>query len=205
VNDDAKKAARIVSQKRVFKRYHALDIIEAEPRSLRHDGYTVKMEREIFRMRSAVVILLYNPHTDEILLNQQFRLGAFMSGAKDPVMLECAAGMIDEGEAPEQTARREALEETGCEVGALEFVGVFYPSPSCVDETLYLYAGCIEKAEAGFYGLEEEGEEIKTYLMPSAEVIALLDANTITNGPTAILLHWFARHRDRLRREWTKK
>jgi ADP-ribose pyrophosphatase len=147
-------------------------------------------------------VLLYDSRTDEILLNQQFRMGAMLAGADDPFLLECAGGMIDDGETPEDAARREAWEEAGCRVTDLEPVGICYPSAGSVDEKFHLFIGRIDGARAGHHGVELEGEEIRTHIFPAAQVIEMADAGLIPHGVTLICVHWFARHRERLRKKW---
>jgi len=197
------EAAKILSRKTVFEAYHKLEVVKVQPRSLKAgDGWCHEMEREIFFGKSIAIMLLYIPETDEILLNQQFRLGAMLAGEKNPHMLECAAGAIDPGEKPEEAARREAFEETGCKVLDLEFVGNCYSSPGCMAEQFWMYIARIEKAKTGIYGHEHEGEEILTHLLPYKKVVEMIDNNEITNVNAALMLNWFARHRDRLRKKW---
>lgn len=196
-------AAKILSRKTVFESYHKLDVVSVQPRSLRDpDKWGHPMEREIFFGKTIAIIVLYIPETDEILLNQQFRLGAMLAGETKPHMMECAAGAVDPGEEPEEAARRETLEETGCKVLDLEFVGNCYSSPGCMAERFYMYIARIAKAETGIYGHEHEGEEILTHLVPFRKIVEMIDKGEITNVNAALMLNWFARHRDRLRKKW---
>ena len=196
-------AAKILSRETVFEAYHKLEVIKVQPRSLKTSGgWCNEMEREIFFGKSIAIIVLYIPETDEVLLNQQFRLGAMLAGEKNPHMLECAAGAVDPGEKPEEAARRETLEETGCEILDLEFVGNCYSSPGCMAEQFWMYIGRIAKAKSGIYGHEDEGEEILTHLVPFKKILEMIDAGEITNVNAAMMLNWFARHRDRLRKKW---
>lgn len=195
--------AEITSRETVFDGFHTLEIIRAKPKSLKHDGLAEEMEREIFTCGSYSTVVLYVPESDEILLSEQFRIGAFMANAENPFLLECAAGMMDDGETPDQTATREVLEETGCTVIALEKVGSFFTSPGCLDEEAHVYIGRIAKPETGkIFGVEEEGEEIRTHLLPAQKVFEMLDAGLIQNGSSALALNWFARHKDALRKKW---
>lgn len=194
--------AKILSRETVFDGYHRLEKMTVQPRSLKHAGWTEEMQREVFYGKPIAVVLLYIPESDEILLNQQFRLGAMLAGCENPFMYECAAGAVDPGETAEQAARREAHEETGCDVLDLEYVGKAYSSPGCMAEEFQMYVGRIAKAESGIFGHEHEGEEIKTHLLPYAKVIEMLDGGQIPNITTSMLLHWFARHRDQLRKKW---
>lgn len=197
--------AAVLSRQIKFDGWHRLETVVVQPQSLRRDGLSEPITREVYYCGMVVGALLYIPETDQILLNQQFRVGAFMAGDPNPSLYECSAGHVDEGEAPEDAARREALEETGCAVLDMEFIGKHYPSPGTTDEIFMLYCGRIGKAEAGHYGLEQEGEEIKTHLFPAAEAIRMLDKGEITNGATVVCLHWFARNHARLRQKWGNK
>src|ERR1019366_5495590 len=82
-------------------------------------GWSQPMMREVFERGHSVVALLYDPHADAVVLIEQFRAGAFAAGM-GPWLIECVAGIIDEGETPEGVARREALEESNCLVGRIE-------------------------------------------------------------------------------------
>jgi ADP-ribose pyrophosphatase len=197
--------AKILSHEVIFDGYHRLEMFKVQPRSLKDpQSWSGEMTREIFFGKTIAIIVLYIPETDEILLNQQFRLGAMLAGEKNPHMLECAAGAVDEGETPEEAARRETFEETGCEVLDLEFVGNCYSSPGCMAEQFYMYIARIAKAKTGIYGHAQEGEEILTHLLPFKEVLQMLDNGEITNVNAALMLNWFARHRERLRKKWLK-
>ncbi len=197
--------AKIISRKVEFKGWRSLETIVLQPKSLRSAGWTEPMQREIYYCGKVVVGLLYLPETDQILLNEQFRVGVLMSGDDHPWLYECCAGMVDEGEEPETALKREALEETGSEILEMEFIGKAYSSPGSSDESFLLYCARIGKAEAGHYGLEEEAEEIKTHLLSADEAIRMLDDGRISNASAMICLHWFARHRDRLRQKWGVK
>ncbi len=195
--------ARITHREQVFDGFHRLEIVRAEPRSLKFDGFAAEMEREIFTCGGYAMVVLYVPETDEILLNEQFRLGAFIADPEHAFLLECAAGMLDDNETPEQAARRETVEETGCAVLDLIPVGSFFTSPGCLDEEAHVFIGRIARGDAGgIFGVEEEGEEIRTHLLPAEKVFEMLDAGLIRNGAAALGLNWFARHRPRIRAQW---
>ncbi len=197
--------ANILSRKLEFDGWHKLETIVVQTDSLRHDGKAEPMQRELFRCHVCSVALLYQPETDQILFNEQFRGGAFMAGDANPWLIECCAGLVDAGETPEEAVRREAVEETGCNILDLEFIGKSYSSPGASDEVHMLYCGRIGKAEAGHFGLEEEGEEIKTHLIPAVEAIRMLDTGKIVNGATLICMNWFARNHERLQKKWGTK
>lgn len=196
---------KIISRTVEFEGWHKLETIVVEHASLKHEGTSLApITREVFICGPAVMALLYQPETDEVLLNEQFRIGPFIAGEPNPWILECCAGMIDEGEAPEEALRRETLEETGCEILDLEFICKTYPSPGGTDEMCLMYCGRISQAKPGYFGADE-GEEIKTRLIPAAEIIRMLDAGKIVNSGTILCLQWFARNHERLRKKWSQK
>lgn len=196
-------AAKIISRETVFDGYHKVEIVTLQPRSLRHAGWAEPMVRDVMHCGTFSTAVLYIPETDEMVLSEQFRQGAWLAGAEDPFLLECAAGGIDGGETPEDAVIRETLEETGCVVVDMELIGSFFTSPGCLAELGYFFCARVERPlSTGIFGLAEEGEEIKTHLLPALSVIKMLDDGKIQNGPSALALHWFARNRDRLRAKW---
>lgn len=54
-------------------------------------------------------------------------------------LLELPAGKIDPGETPEQTARRELIEEIGYAAATWEPLKTVYASPGFTDETFHLF------------------------------------------------------------------
>ena len=91
-------------------------------------------KREVLRSGRAVVVLLYDPAAQQLILIEQFRVGAYVNDLPSAWILECVAGMVDEGETSEAAARREVKEETGCDVGKMEFIGAYLSTPGISDE-----------------------------------------------------------------------
>ncbi len=195
-------SAEIISRREIFNGYHRLEELTLRPLNMKSDGYAEPMNREVFYCKPVVSTILYLPEEDAILLNQQFRVGAMLSGAEDPFLFECSAGVVDDGEDLIDAAKREAFEETGAAVKEIEKIGTCHTSPGCVAEIFHLYLARIEKPKTGFFGLEDEGEQIKTHLIPVSKIMDMLDSGKITNAPTALMLNWFGRHHARLRKKW---
>lgn len=193
---------KIISRQPEFNGYHKLETITCQPRSLLHEGYANEMSREVFHAGASVSTLLYIPETDQILLNQQFRIGAFMAGVEDPFLFECVDGRIDEDEAPEVAARREVQEETGNEALDMIALGTVYSSPGPVAQKFHLFVARIAKPQAGVFGEAHEGEEIKTHLLPAASVLEMLDQNKIKNVTTVTVLNWFFRRKSEILAKW---
>jgi len=161
------------------------------------------LEREVLRSGQAVVVLLFDPRTRQLILIEQFRLGAYLNRLPSFWILECVAGMVDTGETTEAAARREAKEETGCTVGRLERVGAYLSSPGISDELVTIYVGEVDSDRAGgVHGEVAEHEDIRTVRMGVEDALAAADQGGVVNVMTQVALLWFARHGDALGRRW---
>jgi len=192
---------RVVKRSTPFRGYFRIDRYRFQHR--RFDGdWTPELTREVFERGHAAGVLLYDPARDEVVLIEQFRIGAYAAGLK-PWLIEVVAGIIEPGEAAAEVARREAREESGCEIQALEPIGTVIMSPGGASETLALFCGRVESAGAGgLHGLAEEHEDIRAIVLPTDQAMARLEAGEIVNASAVICLQWLAIHRDRLRIAW---
>jgi ADP-ribose pyrophosphatase len=194
----------IIDRQTVFKGYFRVDRYNLRYR-LFGGGFSVPVTREVFERGNSAAILLYDPRADCVLLVEQFRAGAFAAGI-GPWLIECVAGIIEPGEAPEHVARRESMEESGTAPGRVESIGKFIYSSGGCSEICHLFAGEIDIAGAGgVHGLAEEHEDIKTHIVPADEAIGWLDSGKADNAALLIALYWLARHRDRVRISWNDK
>ncbi|MFD0979931.1 NUDIX domain-containing protein [Tropicimonas aquimaris] len=160
-----------------------------------------ELNRTAFISADAVTVLPYDPVRDRVLLIEQFRAGPFARGDAQPWMLEAIAGRIDGGETPEESARREALEEAGLELGQLHLVAQYYPTPGAKSEFLYGYIATADLPDevAGVAGLEVEGEDIRSHVISFDRAMALLDSGEINVGPLILLVLYLSRLRETLR------
>jgi len=165
--------------------------------------WSAERNYDVLRRGQAVAIVLYDPDRDAVVLVEQFRLPALLAG-RSPWQLEAAAGLIDTDETPQAVAVRETHEETGLAViGEPIPIQHYLSSSGNSDEGIFLFCGRIDSTAAGgVHGLPEEHEDIRVVVKTSAEIGTLLDTGAIESGHTLIGLHWFLRHRDRLRRLW---
>ncbi len=164
-------------------------------------GWTNPVPRESFVSYDAALVLPYDPKSDRVLLIEQLRFGPLMRGDPAPWVLEPVAGLIDAGEDPETTARREAIEEAGLELGRLELINRIYASPGYSTEFFHCYAGIcdLDGRETQLGGLDSENEDIRSHVVPLEDALALIDTGEINAGPLTMMLLWLARHRERLR------
>ena len=184
-----------------FRGYFSLETL-----TLRHrlfaGGWSAPMRRELFQRGDAVGVLPWDPVKDELVLIEQFRVGA-MRGEDSPWMLELIAGIVEAGESDAAVVHREAEEEAGCRLGRLEQIATFYPSAGACSEQIRLFVGEVTQSQPGtVQGLDSEHEDILVHQLPREQVMQMLDHHEINNGHTLIALQWLARHADRLRAQW---
>lgn len=174
---------------------------------LRHRRFDGEMSAPILRAAftsgDAVTVLPYDPVRGAVLLIEQFRAGPLARRDPRPWCLEAVAGRCDPMEAPEQTARREAREEAELELGRLERVAGYYPSPGIMAEYIIGYVGEADLGGAGGnHGLAAEQEDIRAIVLPLEEALAAVASGEVNNAPLLLSLQWLEKHRARLSAEW---
>lgn len=184
-----------------FRGYFSLETL-----TLRHrlfaGGWSTPVRRELFQRGDAVGVLPWDPVKDELVLIEQFRVGAIRDD-DSPWMLELIAGIVEVGESDTAVVHREAEEEAGCRLGRLEQIATFYPSAGACSEQIRLFVGEVTQSQPGtVQGLDSEHEDILVHQLPREQVMQMLDRNEINNGHTLIALQWLVCHADRLRAQW---
>ena len=191
----------IIDKTTVFQGFFRLDRYNLRHK-LFNGGWSEPMQREIFERGHAVVVLPYNAQTDELVLIEQFRLGAMPSSAS-PWLLEAIAGMIDPGETPQQVAKREAEEEAGLTITELWPMLSYLSSPGGTTERIQLYLGRLTApVQAGIFGLMQEHEDIKVHVLAREQAMQLLSEQKIDNAASIIALQWLALHLDKVKAAW---
>ena len=158
----------------------------------KHDGtWTNQVNREIFGGAHVSTLLPYDPERKEIVLIQQFRAGV-ISRYDEDYLYEIVAGIIDENETPEETAKRECFEETGCVVNKITPIQEYFPAPGSSESYYHLFLGEINAFDGvRIRGLETENENILVKSYKVEEVRNMLRRGEIKNGLTLIALQWF--------------
>ena len=134
--------------------------------------------RDIVRHPGSVVVVPW--HDGRFWFIRQYRA---------PVgrhVLELPAGKLDvRGEPPEDSARRELVEEIGMAAGTLTRLTAVYPSPGFTDEVSHIFlAEHLTPVGAEPHGLEEASAELVTLTALEAE--AALRAGAIDDATTAV-------------------
>jgi nudix-type nucleoside diphosphatase (YffH/AdpP family) len=145
------------------------------------------IDREVEDHGAAVAVLPYDPQRKTVVLVEQFRAAPFLSDGQEQT-LEAVAGIIDEADCA-AAARREALEEAGLQLGALEYVATCRTMPGISTEkmTLYLAAYRLADRVAAGGGLDSENENIQVVEMNATDFGALLAAGELVDMKTLAL------------------
>lgn len=159
-------------------------------------GWSKEITRELFIRGHAAAVLPYDPVRDEIILVEQFRVGAIHE-AGSPWLLEVVAGIVEEGETAEDVVRREAEEEAGLSLTKLIPISSYYPSPGGCSERISLFLGEVDASLAPSHGgLSSESEDIRVHRLPRAQAMQWLMAGKLDNASTIIALQWLSLRRD---------
>lgn len=200
---------KIIKKRREFQSY-----VKVDRYLLRHKlfdgGQSAEISREVLERGHAAAVLLYDPDLDLLVLIEQFRAGAFaaqqsglMPDSETPWLVECVAGIVEDGESPEDVVRREAIEEADCVIGELVPLYHYYSSPGCLSESIFLFCGRVDASGAGgIHGLAHEGEDIRVFTATPDQAMKWLDSGRINNAMTMIALQWLQSNRQKLRQEW---
>lgn len=165
-------------------------------------GMSAPIVREVIEKGDVAAVLLYDPQRDEVVMIEQFRIGA-RDDPRGPWLLEIVAGLIEPGETAAQVARREAFEEAGCTVGELVPISTFYTSPAKTSQRTHLFLGRVDSSAAGgIHGLADEGEDIRVVRFAALEAIGLAEQGQTDSTWPLIALLWFARQHQTVREQW---
>jgi nudix-type nucleoside diphosphatase (YffH/AdpP family) len=157
----------------------------------RRNGKWQHQIRETYDRGDGAATLLCDKSDKTVVLIRQFRYPAFYRG-EQPYLIEVCAGKLD-GDDPLTCARKEAVEETGYEVGEMILAFDTFMSPGSVTERLSLYVGMITGPAAGKGGgLEGEGEDIEVLKLPFAKALEMIGTGEIADAKTIMLLQYAA-------------
>ena len=129
------------------------------------------------------------------------RIGAY-GATLPPWQLEIVAGVVEDGETAEEVARRETVEECGCEILALHFAGRGLSSSGILSEVATLYCGIVNSSGAGgVHGVAGEGEDIRARVHSFDTAMKMVEEDAFHHMHGIAVLHWLNAHRDKLRGE----
>ena len=204
-----KDDVNVIEKKLEFKSYVQVDTYQLTHKKF-DGGNSPKLSREVLERGHAAAVLLYDPDLDVLVMIEQFRPGAFaalqsgrMPADETPWLIECVAGIIEDGETPEDVVRRESVEEADCVIEELIPLYHYYSSPGCMSESIFLYCGRVDATNAGgIHGLDGEGEDIRVFTISPVQAYEWLASGRINNSMTMIALQWFQVNSSSLRKKW---
>ena len=135
-------------------------------------------DREVVIHRGAVALVpMVNENHVCLVRNDRHAVGK--------TLLEVPAGTIDEGETPDQTARRELAEETGYRAGRIIRVRDWFVSPGVMTERMFLYL-----CEDLLPGPTEHqpDERLQTVILPWGEALAMAHDGQIQDAKSILAL-----------------
>ena len=141
--------ARLVAQNRIF----TLKTLTARsPRTgTEHDFYVLEA--------GAWVNIIPVTEHGEVLLVRQYRHGT------REITLEIPGGLVEDGQSPEEAARRELLEETGYRADSFALLARVRPNPAILDNWCYCYLA--ENAVRTNEVEQDDAEDLETVKVPA--------------------------------------
>jgi nudix-type nucleoside diphosphatase (YffH/AdpP family) len=161
----------------------------------RTDGTTQTLTRETYDRGNGATILLHNTKQKTVILTQQFRYPTYVNGNIDGLLIESAAGLLDNAQ-PEERIKQEVEEETGFRLAEVKPAFTAYMSPGSVTERLFFYTAHYEKHDriAAGGGNYTEGEDIEVLELNFSEAMSMIQSGEICDGKTIMLLQYAALH-----------
>jgi len=155
----------------------------------RRDGKWQRQSREVYDRGNGATILLYNRAANSVVLTRQFRYPTFVNGNSDGLLIETCAGLLDQDD-PVTCIKREAEEETGYRVSAVQQVFETFMSPGSVTERLFMFVGEYEAHDkvSGGGGEAHEGEDIEVLELDFPRALAMVRSGEIRDAKTIMLL-----------------
>jgi ADP-ribose pyrophosphatase len=192
---------KISQTKELFNGHLNLEQVTVKYKQFKTEDFGREVERLMIVKPPAVAVLPYDPVSNQIVLIEQFRIGAITQ--KSPWILEPVAGVVEEGDDLIATAKRELLEETGCEAQDLMHVMDYMSSPGISQELVHIYCAKVTAPLSEQYcGLDSECEDIKVRSFDASKISDLF-CNSNNNAMLVVCLQWFLLNKDELRQKWT--
>lgn len=139
-----------------------------------------KIFREVISKKDTVSIIAIDEN-NEIYFTKQPR-----AGSNKLESIELPAGLIEPGESPEEAARRELQEETGCTADEIYVIQKFVSDPACCDNTSYI---CVAKNPRQIKELNlDEDEFLECFKIPLNKAYEMIETGEINDCVSLISL-----------------
>ena len=195
------KQFEVLAKETVYQGFFRLENYRLK-HTLYNGGWSQELKRELFRRGNCVAVLLYDPVLDEVVLIEQFRVGAILQ-PEQPWLLEIVAGAIEEGETAEQVAFRESSEEAGCIIQEMITISEFYTTPGGASERITLFCGKVDaKGVGGIHGLKDEQEDILVRTVKFDDAYRMVEQGEIDSAIPILALQWLALNKHKVQQLW---
>ena len=165
-------------------------------------GWSRAFERELVVKKPAVGVLPYDPSLNQLVLIEQFRIGALQDRAS-PWLIEIVAGIVEKNEELEEVAYRETYEEAGLEIINLLPIAEYWTSAGGTNEKISLYCAHVDAQQAGgYFGLAEENEYLRAFTLTPEEAFLAVASGKINNAAAIIALQWLQINLSIVRKTW---
>ncbi|MGE9552386.1 GDP-mannose pyrophosphatase NudK [Erwinia amylovora] len=151
------------------------------------DGSTIRHKREVYDRGNGATILLYNREKNSVILTRQFRIATYVNGNESGMLIEACAGLLDD-DSPEDCIRKEAVEETGYQIGEVVKIYDMYMSPGGVTEVVHFFAAEYNESLRANAGGGVDDEDIDVMEIPFPQAWAMVKDGRIKDGKTVMLL-----------------
>jgi len=187
MGDKKDGAVRIRGREVLSDNWHKLEKISFEQTG--QDGQPETQEREVYHNGPGAAVLPIDRARGTVLLVRQLRIPALVNG-DGPMLVEACAGMVDEGDDPAETVRKEAEQEMGYRLRSIRELFTLYMSPGASAEKLHLFAADYDPGDkVGAGGGEAgEGERIDVLELPLARAWDMVTSGEIVDAKTVLLL-----------------
>ncbi|QPB42918.1 ADP-ribose diphosphatase [Rodentibacter haemolyticus] len=195
---------KIINEEVVYDGFFTLKKIQFKHK-LFAGGESGVVTRELLIKGAASAVIAYDPKEDAVILVEQVRIGAayYPEANRSPWLLELIAGMVEQGERPEEVALRESKEEAGIIVKHLTHCLSVWDSPGGVVERIHLFVGQVDSSTAkGIHGLDCENEDIKVHVVKRERAYQWVCEGKIDNGIAVMGLQWLQLNYARLQQRW---
>ncbi len=157
------------------------------------EGRAHDMAAEVYFRPDAAAVLLYDDAQEMLVLARQFRMPVYLNTSDTGHITEACAGLIDEGETPEQAIIREVQEELGYHIDDPRPAGRVYTSGGATTELIYLFTAPCSASDKKYKGGGKpgEGEDITAVHMSYTEAREALRQGKIIDAKTLMLLQHF--------------
>ncbi|NME67771.1 NUDIX domain-containing protein [Flammeovirga aprica] len=179
----------IRKRSRAYDGFLKIDIVEFDHQKF-NGTRSAEMSREVVVRNEAIAGLFYHAEEEKYWFVEQIRIPTLTEKNPNGLLLEIMAGMVDEGETPEQALHREAEEEIGYSLKDVQYLSTFYSTPGGCNEKVALFFAELDQKVSEGGGNLIEGEDIRVVKFTFDEMVRLYHQDKIRDAKSLIAVQW---------------